>query len=114
MARKLFLIVLLVAATVACAVGGYFALRNRAADKLSFLLMARGTQISKQQADKLEGDLEGDPNNFADRIELLDFYSFKKGELNPSELASRRRHIAWVIKSQSSSSFAGNPANLSI
>jgi tetratricopeptide (TPR) repeat protein len=98
------------AVTLACAVGGYFALRNRAADKLSFILMARGTQLSKQQADKLERYLEFDPNSFADRIELLCFYSFKREGLDPSELASRRRHIAWVITNQPSSRFAGDPA----
>ncbi|HWG20496.1 MAG TPA: hypothetical protein VG225_08185 [Terracidiphilus sp.] len=110
MTRKLLIIVLVMVAILACAAGGYFALRNRAADKFSFLLMARSTQLSKQQADELERDLEVDPNSFADRIELLGFYSFKREGLNPSELASRRGHIAWVITNQSSSRFAGDPA----
>jgi tetratricopeptide (TPR) repeat protein len=112
MIRKLLLSALVLAFILASGVAGYFALRNRAADKLAFILTARGVQLSKQQADKLERDLEVDPNSFADRIELLSFYSFKRvsGELNASELASRRRHIAWVITNEPSSKFASDPA----
>lgn len=110
MKRIRLYIVLFIAAASMCAVGGYYALRNKAADKLSFLLAAQSIHLSKQQKDQLERDLETDPNSFADRIELLEFYSFKKEELNPSEIANRRKHIEWVIANQPSSQFAADSA----
>ena len=91
------------------AVVGFYALRNLVADRLAFVLFARGTQLSKQDADKLEMDLKSDPGSFADRIELLAFYTFKKDALTPAELANRREHVLWVIEHESSSSFASSP-----
>ena len=110
MARKLLLLFAATVITLACAIGGYFAVRNRAADRLSFLLMAQAIQLSQGQADQLERHLQLDPNCFADRIELLIFYSFRKDRLDPRQLAARRGHIAWVIRNQPSSNFAGDSA----
>ncbi|MBZ5706482.1 MAG: hypothetical protein LAN63_14115 [Acidobacteriia bacterium] len=95
---------------VASVVVGYRALRNQLVDRLSFIYFARGTQLSKQDADRLERDLKSDPGSFADRIELLAFYSFKiyKDGLTPEELANRREHVLWVIEHQPASNFASS------
>lgn len=97
---------------VASVLVGLYALRNTLTDRLAFIYFARGTQLSKQGADKLEQDLRSDPNSFSDRIELLAFYSFKiTGDgLTPEELANRREHILWVIAHQPSSTFAADYA----
>jgi len=107
-------VVLLGVALVAAAsvVVGY-AVRDSLTDRLAFIYFGRGTQLSKQGADKLEQELKkSDPNSFADRIELLAFYSFKiAGDgLTPEELANRREHILWVIEHQPESTFAADPA----
>lgn len=112
MTRKLLITTLALGTVLAVTVVGLLRVRNRIADKLLPVLMARGIGLSQQQAEKLEKRLESDPNSFADRIELLDFYSFKKAsnELTPSELTSRRGHVLWVIANEPSSAFAGDPA----
>jgi tetratricopeptide (TPR) repeat protein len=112
MTRKLLLTSLVLAILLTFSVVGLFAFRNRVADKLLPILMVRGTELSKQQADKLERGVESDPNSFADRIELLYFYSFKRvsGGLTPGELANRRKHILWTIAKEPSSAFAGDSA----
>src|SRR5260370_37027979 len=81
--------------TVASVVAGLYTLRNTLTDRLAFIYFGRGTQLSKQGADKLEQDLKSDPNSFADRIELVEFYSFKvtRDCLTPEELTNRREHI---------------------
>jgi tetratricopeptide (TPR) repeat protein len=94
-------------------VGALFAFRDSTVDRLRFLLMARTVGMTKQQADQLEGNVKADPKSFADRMELLYFYSFKKSSpdgLSPDELANRRQHILWVIANKPSSGFAGDPA----
>jgi tetratricopeptide (TPR) repeat protein len=107
-------LVLLGAATVAIAsvVIALYILRGTLTDRLAFMYFDRGTQLSKQSADKLELDLKSDPNSFADRIELLAFYSFKitRNGLTTEELANRREHILWVIAHQPSSTFASDYA----
>ncbi len=94
---------------VASVIVGY-SLRDSLTDRLAFIYFGRGAQLSKQGADKLELDLKSDPNSFADRIELLTFYSFKiTGDgLTPEELANRREHILWVIAHQPASTFAAD------
>jgi tetratricopeptide (TPR) repeat protein len=103
----LFATLLVVAAS---AVVDFNGLRNGLADRLGFIYFARGTQLSKQDADKLERDLKSDPASFSDRIELLAFYSFKiyKNGLTPEELANRREHTLWVIEHQPMSDLAGS------
>jgi tetratricopeptide (TPR) repeat protein len=94
-------------------VGSVVPLRDSVADRLRFLLMARTVGMTKQQADQLEGNVKSDPKGFADRMELLYFYSFKKSSpdgLSPDELANRRQHILWIIANKPSSGFAGDPA----
>jgi tetratricopeptide (TPR) repeat protein len=112
MTRKVILTTLALCVLLTVTVVGFVAVRNMTPDKLLPFLMDRGMALSKQQADKLERDVEADPGNFADRIELLNFYSFKRvsSELNPEEMANRRKHILWVIANKSSSAFAGDPA----
>jgi tetratricopeptide (TPR) repeat protein len=109
--RRLVLsaIALVVIASIAV---GFYSLRDVLADRLSFIYFGRGTQLSKQGADNLEENLKSDPNSFADRIELLAFYSFKiTGDgLTPEELANRREHILWVIAHQPASTFAADHA----
>jgi len=97
---------------IAFVVFGLYALRNTFTDHLAFVYFGRGTQLSKLDADKLEQDLKSDPNSFADRIELLAFYSFKiTGDgLTSEELANRREHILWVIAHQPASTFAADDA----
>lgn len=104
LAVSLFIVVALVI--------GFYLLRNKIADRLEFIYFARGTELSKPAADKLELDLKSDPDDFADRIELLEFYSFKtyKDGLTPEDLTHRRAHIFWVIEHEPSSTFASNPA----
>lgn len=89
---------------------GLYVLRNTFADRFEFIYFARGTQLSKQNADKLEGDLRSDPGSLADRIELLAFYSFKiyRDGLTPGELANRREYTLWVIEHQPTSTFASD------
>jgi tetratricopeptide (TPR) repeat protein len=96
---------------VASVVVGY-TVRDSLTDRLAFIYFGRGTQLSKEGADKLEQQLKSDPNSFADRIELLAFYSFKiTGDgLTPEELANRRDHILWVIEHQPASTFAADHA----
>jgi len=69
--RVALLSVVLVAA--ASVVVGFYTLRNTLTDRIASIYFERGTQLSKQGADKLEQDLKSDPNSFADRIELLAF-----------------------------------------
>jgi tetratricopeptide (TPR) repeat protein len=92
------------------AVIGFYVLRNTSSDDDEAIYFARGMQLSKQAADRLEQDLKSDPGRFADRIELLAFYGFKtyKNGLTPEELANRRKHILWVIERQPASTFAGS------
>src|SRR6185312_11430104 len=89
----------------------YHIFRNDVADHTSFLLFARGTQLSTQAAGKLEEALKSDQDSLADRIELLAFYDSKtyKEGLTGEELANRREHILWIIEHQPSSTFAGSP-----
>ena len=105
------LFALLAVAIVAVVVGLYVD-RNALADRFSFFYFSRGTQLSKQDADKLERDLKSDPASFADRIELLAFYSFKvnlhKGDLTAEDLANRREHVLWVIAHEPRSDFASS------
>ena len=108
--RKLLLLVAAVLVVAASAVVGFKGLRNALTDRLDFIYFAHGTQLSKQDADKLERDLKSDPASFSDRIELLAFYSFKiyKNGLTPEEVANRREHTLWVIEHQPASDFAGS------
>ncbi len=103
----LFAAMLVVAAS---AVIGFNGLRNALADRLGFIYFSRGTQLSKQDADKLERDLKSNPASFSGRIELLAFYSFKiyKNGLTSEELSNRREHTLWVIEHQPTSDFAGS------
>jgi tetratricopeptide (TPR) repeat protein len=96
---------------VALATGFHF-VRNKIADRFEFIYFGRGTELSKQAAQKMELDLKSDPDDFASRIELLAFYSFKiyKGGLTPDEILSRRAHIFWVINHEPSSAFASDNA----
>jgi len=111
MTRKVLLSALALGIMLSAAVVGFFAFRDRLADKALPFLMARGTALSEQQAERLERDVEAAPHDFADRIELLYFYSFKHSSgLTPDELANRRKHILWVIANEASSAFAGDPA----
>src|SRR5438477_10439311 len=73
------------------------------ADDLVSTHVARGTHLSKEDAYKLEQDLKSNPGSFADRIELLAYYSFKlyRERLTPEEITNRREHILWVIEHQS-------------
>ena len=105
-----FLAVLLLIVVVV--VLGFHLLRNRIADRLEFLYFGRGAELSKQDADKLEMDLKSDPYNFANRIELLAFYSFKtyKDGLTPEDLMNRRAHILWVIEHEPRSTLASDYA----
>jgi hypothetical protein len=103
LAASLFIVALVI---------GFYLLRNKIADRLEFIYFARGTELSKPAADKLELDLKSDSDNFADRIELLAFYSFKtcKNGLTPEDLLHRRAHVFWVIEHEPSWMFASNPA----
>lgn len=101
----------LLAGAVSSLAAGYFLLRNTVADQFfSAILLARADDLTGPQADALEQKLQSDPNNFADRIELLDFYSFKstQSSLTSTELSNRRAHILWTIQHQPASNFAGN------
>ncbi len=91
---------------------GLYVFRNTLADRFEFIYFARGTQLSKQNADKLERDLRSDPGSLADRIELLAFYSFKIYKDGPTaeELANRREYTLWVIEHQTTSIFASDYA----
>lgn len=106
----ILLIPLILIIFLASAAVSYPVLRNRIADKLSALLFWRGIRLSPQQVDHLEWDLKSDPNNFAERIELLSFYSFRKIDdtLTPDQMLERREHILWVIEHEPSSGFAGD------
>jgi len=110
--RKRVTLLSVVLVAVASVAVGFYTLRNTLTDRNAFIYFERGTQLSKQGADKLEQDLKSDPNSFADRIELLAFYSFKiTGDgLTPEELTNRREHILWVIAHQPSSTFAADYA----
>src|SRR5258708_35409973 len=106
---------LLLAATLLAVVSvfvGFYALRNIIADRFEFIYFARGTQLAKPDAGKLERDLKSDPGSLADRIELLAFYSFKiyKDGLTPEELANRREYTFWIIRHHPTSTFASNYA----
>jgi tetratricopeptide (TPR) repeat protein len=113
MTRKIVVVwfvpsLLLISAIVAC-----FAFRDSAADRFRFLLLAHTVGMTKNQAGQLERDVESAPKDFAGRIQLLYFYSFKKSSpdgLSPDELANRRQQILWVIANKPSSGFAGEPA----
>jgi tetratricopeptide (TPR) repeat protein len=110
--RTILLLLTTALLVVALVVAGFYALRNTFAVRLEFIYFAQGTQLSKQGSEKLEQDLKSDPNSFADRIELLAFYSFRvnRDGLTPEELANRREHILWVIAHQPSSTFASDYA----
>jgi tetratricopeptide (TPR) repeat protein len=113
MTRKIVLVWLVPSLLLISAIGGFFAFRDSAADRLRFLLLARTVGMTKEQADQLEQDAKSAPKSFAERIQLLYFYSFKKSSpdgLSPDELANRRQHILWVIANKPSSGFAGDPA----
>lgn len=105
--RFLFAVTFLVVVSAATRL---YVLRNTFADHCEFIYFARGTQLSKQNADKLERDLRSDPGSLADRIELLAFYSFKiyRDGLTLGELANRREYTLWVIEHQPTSTFASN------
>jgi tetratricopeptide (TPR) repeat protein len=109
---KGFLFLAVSLSIVVALVIGFYLLRNKIADRLEFIYFARGTELSKPAADKLELDLKSDSDNFADRIELLAFYSFKtyKDGLTPEDLMHRRAHIFWVIEHEPSSTFASDNA----
>lgn len=110
MTRK-WLLTLFVLVIFAVSAGmAYFALRNRIADRFSAFLFWRGTGLSIQQADHLERELNFDPNDFADRIELLSFYSFRKidGTLSEDQMLKRRTQVLWVIEHEPSSHFASD------
>src|ERR1700757_3873876 len=105
MARKIVLVWLVPSLLLISAIVGCFAFRDSAADRFRFLLMARTVGMTKDRADQLERDVKSAPKNFADRIELLYFYSSKKSSpdgLSPDELANRRQHILWVIANKPS------------
>src|ERR1700734_2658780 len=90
---------------------GFFHYRNHLAEVRESAYFARGTQLSQDEADKLERNLKSDPDSLSDRIELLVYYSFKRvggGGLTSDELAHRREHIFWIIQRKPSSSFASN------
>jgi tetratricopeptide (TPR) repeat protein len=113
MTRKIVLVWLVPSLLLISAFVGCFAFRDSAADSLRFLLLARSVGMTKQQADQLERDVKAAPKSFADRIQLLYFYSFRKPSpdgLPADELANRRQHILWVIANKPSSGFAGDPA----
>ncbi len=97
---------------VALATVGFYAFRNTFADRFEYIYFAQGTQLSIQDAGKLERALKSDPGSFADRMELLAFYSFKifRDGLTPEELANRREYTLWVIEHQPTSTFASNYA----
>ncbi len=91
---------------------GFYGLRDTLTDRLAFIYFGQGTQLSMQDADQLEHHLKSNPSSFADRIELLAFYSFRmidKG-LTAEEIVNRREHILWVIEHQPASHFAGENA----
>lgn len=110
MKRKWLLIPLVLVIVVASAGVSYRPSRERIADKVSAFLFWRGTRLSLQQADHLEGTLKSDPNDFADRIELLSFYSLRRinGALSWNQTLNRREQILWVIDNEPSSHFAGD------
>jgi len=107
--RTVWLLLVVVIFVGTSTIVGFYGLRNVVANRLDFIYFARGTQLSKQEADKLEKDLKRDPGSFADRMELLAFYGFKiyKAGLTPEEIASRREHTLWVIRNQPTSNLAG-------
>jgi len=113
MTRKIVSVWLAPSLLLVSVVLGCFAFRDSVADSLRFLLLARTVGMTEQQADQLERDVKAAPNSFADRMQLLYFYSFRKSSpdgLSPNELANRRQHILWVIANKPSSGFAGDPA----
>jgi hypothetical protein len=113
MTRKIVLVWLVPSLLLISAIGGFFVFRDSVADSLRFLLLARTVGMTKEQADQLEKDVKSAPKSFAERMQLLYFYSGKKSSpdgLSPDELANRREHILWVIANKPSSGFAGDPA----
>jgi tetratricopeptide (TPR) repeat protein len=106
--RTILLLLVTALLAVASVVLGFYLLRNTLADSFAFIYFARGTELSRQDAAKLEQDLKSDLGSFADRIELLAFYSFKtyKDGLTPEDLANRREHILWIIEHEPVSNFA--------
>jgi tetratricopeptide (TPR) repeat protein len=110
--RKRLLVLTILLVAVVSVVTGFYALRNTIADRFDYMYFARGSQLSSQDAVKLERKLKSDPSSFADRIELLAFYSFKtyKGGLTPQDLANRREYILWVIEHEPTSKFAADSA----
>ena len=104
--------ILLVAGAVGSLFAGYLVFRNAFADQFSGILTGRADDLTSLQANAMEQKLKTDPDDFADRIELLEFYSDKSanGGLTPADLSNRRAHILWTIQHQPSSKFAGDPA----
>jgi tetratricopeptide (TPR) repeat protein len=102
----------LVAGAIASWAAGFYLLRNPVADQLSAVLAARADALTTPQAGALERKLQTDPNNFAYRIELLNYYSSRSitDSLTPAELANRRQHILWTIQHEPASKFAGGSA----
>jgi len=109
MAKRIALISMV---AVLLLMAGYFSLRNVVADQLEPFYVAWSMDLSQRGVDQLERRLKFDPYNFADRIELLEYYSFKsiRGNLAPDELMNRRRHTLWVIQHEPASTVAGELA----
>lgn len=112
MTREQILIPVVLAIVVAGLGNGFYVLRNRVSDKLRLVFMLRSMSLTKSQVNSLERDVEADPTNFADIMELLYFYSSKgiSSSLTSEELASRRKHILWTIANEPSSAFGSEPA----